>query len=447
MTTDIRGHEITPDEVRRRLASSLEFCRNRTKQMILPLDYDDLHRQHHSIMSPLVWDVGHVGNFEELWLLRELDGRAPHDPSYDEMYNPFDNPRWVRGDLPLLDGDEALDYIDQVRGEALEVLRNVELDPEVPLLQDGYVFRMVIQHEAQHQETILQALDLRDDLLPYALASRVTAARPKSVDDAARVVIPGGSFSLGTDDATSAYDNERPRHEVEVPTFAIDRYPVTNRRFGEFIDGGGYERLELWTDEGWEWRRSVDHDAPQGWTRNVGGGWLVRRFGHVIDLDPSEPVQHVSFHEAEAFARFAGGRLPTESEWEKAAAWGPDATSPRTYPWGSTPPTTEMANIGHSGWGPVPVGSYPSGASAYGVEQLLGDVYEWTSSAFTGYPGFSTFPYPEYSEVFFDDHEYRVLRGASWATSPDVTRTTFRNWDYRKRRQIFAGIRLAWDLA
>ncbi|MFQ5523629.1 MAG: ergothioneine biosynthesis protein EgtB [Acidimicrobiia bacterium] len=432
--------------LRRSLASSLEHYRRRTKGMIAPLDDDDLHRQHDDIMSPLVWDVGHVGNFEEYWLLREIDGRSPHDPRYDEMYNPFDNPRWVRGDLPLLKRGEALSYIDEVRGDALAILERVELDPDRPLLRDGYVFEMVIQHEAQHQETMLQALDLRRDLRDYPGVNPARVLNHRSVDDTERVVIPGGSFLMGTNDTAAAYDNERPQHRVEVAGFAIDRFPVSNRRYARFIEAGGYRNPEYWTDAGWQWRTGADLEAPQGWIRQVGGDWLVSRFGYVVELDPAEPVQHVCFHEAEAFARFEGGRLPTEAEWEKAASWGPEATSPRTYPWGSARPQPELANLGQQRWGPAPVGSYPAGASAYGVEQLLGDVYEWTSSPFVGYPGFSAFPYPEYSEVFFDDPGFRVLRGASWATSTDVARNTFRNWDYRTRRQIFAGIRLAWDV-
>jgi iron(II)-dependent oxidoreductase len=446
MTTDIRGGHRSPADARRDLETALTFYRDRTKLMIGALTDDDLHRQFHELMSPLVWDVGHVGNFEELWLLREIDGRPAHDVQYDEMYNPFDNPRWSRGDLPLLDREQAVEYIDEVRGDALEILRRSPLDPEVPLLRDGFVFRMVVQHEAQHQETILQALDLRDDLGPYSLVRRAVPAG-RVVDDTERVMVEGGPFLFGTDDDTEAYDNERPQHSIEVSGFAIDKFPVTNRRYAEFIEAGGYDRRELWSDEGWEWRSGVDHEAPQGWARKVGGGWLVRRFGHIVDLDPTEPVQHVTFYEADAFARFAGGRLPTEIEWEKAATWGPDATTARVYPWGSAAPGPELANVGQQGWGPAPVGAYPAGASAYGVEQLLGDVYEWTSSRFVAYPGFRTFPYPEYSEVFFGDPEYRVLRGASWATSTRVTRSTFRNWDYRQRRQIFSGIRLAWDVA
>ena len=445
MPRDIRGHPNAAAEAQCELAAGLEYYRDRTKQMIARLSDDDVHRQHDSIMSPLIWDVGHVGNFEELWLLRRLDGRAAHDLRLDEMYNPFDNPRWSRGNLPLLDRSEALEYLDEVRGDVLEIVRHTDLDPANPLVRDGYVFRMVIQHEAQHQETMLQALDLRDDLPAYALVDDGHIGAAHAVDDTERVVIPGGPFLRGTDDTKESYDNEQPRHTVEVGTFVIDRFPVTNRRYVEFVEADGYERSELWTDDAWSWRAGVDIDAPQGWVPRVGGGWLIRRFGHVLDLDPAEPVQHLSFHEAEAFARFAGGRLPTEAEWEKTATWGPEATVPNFYPWGATAPSTELANVGRSRWGPAPVGTYPSGASSYGVEQLLGDVYEWTSSLFVAYPGFSSFPYPEYSEVFFDDPEFRVLRGASWATSTEVTRNTFRNWDYRIRRQIFSGVRLAWD--
>ena len=447
MTPDAATPARTTDEIRRHIADALEFYRRRTMGLIGPLDDDDLHRQFHDLMSPLVWDVGHVGNFEELWLLRELDGRTAHDVMYDHMYNPFDNPRWTRGALPLLDRAEALEYLHEVRGDALGVLQKTDFDPESPFIADGYVFRMVIQHEAQHQETILQALDMRTDLDPYPLAADRDRRSQQHVDDTERITIPGGAFLLGTDDRRSAYDNERPQHPVELATFSIDRFPVTNRRYARFVEAGGYQNADYWSPEGWQWRQSVTHDAPQGWSRNVGGGWLIHRFGHVLDLDPAQPVQHVTYYEAEAFAGFAGGRLPTEPEWEKAASWGPDVTEARPYPWGNRRPTARQANVGQVTWAPAPVGSYPEGASAYGVEQLLGDVYEWTSSRFEGYPGYSSFPYPEYSEVFFDDPEYRVLRGASWATSIEVTRNTFRNWDYRIRRQIFSGLRLAWDVS
>ena len=413
--------------------------------MVDPLSDDDVHKQFNSIMSPVVWDVGHVGNFEEYWLLREIDGRPAHDAGFDEMYNPFDNPRWVRGDLPLLDRREAYDYIDSVRSEAFELLGSAELDPESPLLRDGYVYSMVQQHEAQHQETVLQALDIRDDLEAYAIAVERTTPDRRRVDDTERIVIPAGRFSMGTSDRRAAYDNERPSHVVDLPAYAIEKYPVTARRYDAFMAAGGYGREELWSEKGRAWLSAAGLTSPQGWIPDLAGGWLIRRFGHIRPLDPMEPVHHLSFYEAQAFANWTGGRLPSEAEWEKAAAWDEKAQRSRTYPWGESPPTADLANLDQVHWGPVPVGSYPRGASAYGVEQMLGDTYEWTTSWFDGYPGYATFPYPEYSEVFFGT-DYRVLRGASWATSPDVARNTFRNWDLAKRRQIMSGIRLAWEV-
>jgi iron(II)-dependent oxidoreductase len=441
---------LDPDTLRTELERELAACRRRLGRLTTPLDDEAMHRQHDPIMSPLVWDVGHVGNFEELWLLRQVADRRAHNPDLDTVYNPFENPRWVRASLPVLPRAEATAYLAEVRAEALHVLRRVSFEPDRPLLADGYVYRMIVQHEAQHQETMLQTLDLRGasdpTTRPYALAAeRRLPALARPVDDAERVVIPGGPFRMGSDDRSAAYDNERPSHVVQVPTFAIDRFPTSARRFGAFVAAGGYQRPELWSEAGRAWLASSGERAPQGWVPDGAGGFLVRRFGHLEPLDPREPVQHVSLLEAEAFARWAGARLPTEQEWEKAAAHDPGAGRSRTYPWGKQAPGPRHANLDQAGWGPAPVGSFPAGASAYGVEQLLGDVYEWTSSPFTGYPGYSSFPYPEYSEVFFGD-EHRVLRGASWATSGWVARASFRNWDYPVRRQIFAGVRLAWDV-
>ena len=429
------------------LHHQLGGLRGRTFGMVHPLSYQDLHGQHSSLMSPIVWDMGHIANFEEYWLLRELDGRAAHDPQLDELYNPFDNPRWSRGDLPILDRDAATTYLNEVRGDTVSLLDRSDFRSDNPLERDGYVFDMVVQHEAQHQETVLQALDLRTDIEPYEPAR--SPARPpgaRTVVDTQRVTIPAGRFRMGTDDRLAAYDNERPSHTVDVGAFAIDRFPVTSRRYAEFVAAGGYDEPRHWTHEGWKWRTETGHDAPQGWIPDLEGGWLVRRFGHIVALDPAEPVQHVSFHEAQAFATWSGGRLPTEAEWEKAALWDPASDRSRVYPWGDRVPGSDVANLDHRAWGPVAVGSYPRGASPLGVEQMIGDVYEWTTSWFQGYPGYATFPYPEYSEVFFGE-EYRVLRGASWATAREVARGTFRNWDWPIRRQIFAGFRLAWDLS
>ncbi len=432
-----------PAEVRRAVRAALDDGRRRTRALVDRLSHEDVHQQFHEFLSPVVWDVGHIGNFEELWLLRRVDDRPAHDPKLDQLYNAFENPRWSRGELPLLTADEAWPYLEQVRREALALLDRVDVDPDAdPLLADGYVHRMIAQHESQHQETILQSLDLREAGTAWDLTPAPDGQAP-SVDDTERITVEGGPFVLGTDRMRWTYDNERPAHTVEVATFTMDRFPVTNRRWAAFVEAGGYDAREHWSERGWQWRADFGAEAPQGWTR-VDGDWRVRRFGRLVALDPAEPVQHVSFFEAEAFASWAGGRLPTELEWEKAASWDPATAAKRRYPWGDEPPTAERANVGLRHFGPLPVGSLPAGRSAYGFDQLAGDVYEWTTSPFEGWPGFTAFPYPEYSEVFFGG-DYRVLRGSSWAIGAPMARATYRNWDHPYRQQLFAGLRLCWD--
>jgi iron(II)-dependent oxidoreductase len=241
----------------------------------------------------------------------------------------------------------------------------------------------------------------------------------------------------------AALDNERPVHEVDVPAFWIDAAPVTNAAHRGFVEDGGYDEPRWWTSEGWAWRTEAALIAPQFWRRD-GAAWTRLRFGHVEPLPPEEPVQHVCWYEADAYARWAGRRLPTEAEWEKAAVFDPDTGASRRWPWGDASPTEDRANLGQRHLGPAPVGAYPGGVSAVGCHQMVGDVWEWTASDFLPYPGFEWFPYAEYSDVFYGT-EYKVLRGSSWATDPGVGRTTFRNWDLPIRRQIFAGFRTARD--
>jgi iron(II)-dependent oxidoreductase len=248
---------------------------------------------------------------------------------------------------------------------------------------------------------------------------------------------------MGTDTEPWALDNERPAYRVHTEAFWIDTTPVTNGAYTAFLDGGGYDDPRWWTPEGWAHSREAGLVAPQFWLRD-GGRWLRRRFGVVEPVPADEPVQHVCWYEADAYARWAGRRLPTEAEWEKAARHDPAADRSRRFPWGDEDPTPAHANLGQRHLQPAPAGSYPVGASAYGVRQLIGDVWEWTSSGFRPYPGFGAFPYREYSEVFFGG-DYRVLRGGSWATDGAAARATFRNWDHPIRRQIFAGFRCARD--
>jgi iron(II)-dependent oxidoreductase len=259
----------------------------------------------------------------------------------------------------------------------------------------------------------------------------------------AEVLVPGGPFTMGTSAEPWALDNERPAHRRIVPPFHIDTTPVTNAAYQAFIEDGGYDDERWWTAEGWAHIRAHDIRAPLFWHCDA-GQWLRRRFGVTEVVPPDEPVLHVCWYEADAYARWAGRRLPTETEWEKAARHDPVTGRSTRYPWGDSDPTPENANLGQRHLRPAPVGSYPAGASPLGVRQLIGDVWEWTSSDFLPYPGFRAFPYPEYSEVFFGP-EYKVLRGGSFAVDPVACRGTFRNWDYPIRRQIFSGFRTARD--
>jgi iron(II)-dependent oxidoreductase len=316
-------------------------------------------------MSPLAWDLGHVAAYEDLWLNHRVAGRELLRPGLAELYDAFETPRAVRGDLDFLRGDDLLAYMAAVRERALEA----PVDPEL--------HELVIRHELQHTETMLQTMRLAG-LEPPGFAGPAAVAG----DGLEMIEVPAGPAEIGAGPDGFAYDNERPRHTVQVGAFAIARTPVTNATWLSFAEGGGYVRREWWSREGWAWKE--DYDI----THHAGAA-----------AGPADaPVVHVSWFEADAFARAHGARLPTEVEWEKAAAWA------------------QVAGIGQ--------------------------VWEWTASPFTGYPGFRAHPYREYSEVFFGDR-YRVLRGGSCATHPRVASPHFRNWDLPQRRQLFAGLRIA----
>ena len=426
--------------VREKLARELTTARERTLRLV---DFDDaeLHRQYDPLMSPLVWDLAHIGWQEELWLLRANDpGRAGLlDPQVERCYDAFLNSRASRVDLPLLSPTEARSYCSTVRSKALDSL---EALPEDGSATEGeFNFGLVISHENQHDETMLQALNLRTG---PALLDRGAPLPPgRSGVAGTSVLVPAGEFILGVDAVTEprSLDNERSAHPVDLPAFRIGRVPVTNGEWREFIDDGGYDQRRWWSERGWAHRQDSDLRAPQFW--NLDG--TRTRFGHVEDIPADEPVQHVTFFEAEAYAAWAGARLPTEHEWEKACAWDPAAKARRRYPWGSSEPTKHLANLGGDSLRPAPVGGYPAGASAYGAEQMLGDVWEWTTSPLRPWPGFTPMLYEQYSAPFFEG-DYRVLRGGSWAVASSILRPSFRTWDHPIRRQIFSGVRLAWSV-
>ena len=422
------------------ISDLLTEARERTLLLISRLSDEDLHRQHDPLMSPIIWDVGHIAHFEELWLTRNLSGPIEFS-EMPGMYNPFEHPRAERASLPLPTLDEMLLRLREIRARVLEQLDALEWDDDNPLLRGGLVYNMVLQHEYQHNETILQTLQLKLGA-PYS-APRVVSTRAGTAPSTDMVHFPGGRVTIGTDDTSAAYDNERPKLDASLRPFLIDRAPVTNGRYLEFIDDGGYTREELWSEGGLRWLAESKAVAPKYWKRD-GSVWTERVMDLSRPIDPTRPVCHACFYEAEAFARWDGKRLPTETEWEAAASWDPAVNAAREFPWGDGIEGSRQANIDQLAFDTAPVGAFPMNVSPSGCYGMIGDVWEWTSSDFTGYPGFTSFPYKEYSEEFFGTG-YKVLRGGSWATRPGAIRNTFRNWDYPIRRQIFSGFRCARD--
>jgi iron(II)-dependent oxidoreductase len=354
------------------LLEDLAAVRQRTLDLVAHLSVADLERQIAPIMSPLVWDLGHIAAYEDLWLVHRHADRPLLRPDLAALYDAFETPRAVRGDLQILDHAGALAYMSEVRERAAEAIDTHGTDP--------VIHEMVLQHELQHTETMRQAMMIAGLLPPGEPSLRALPGAGR--DDWLR--LPAGTHALGAPgDGRFSYDNERPRHAVDVGGFSIARRPVSNATWLRFTEGGGYVRREWWSAEGWAWKEEYD----------------ITHHESVAAAHADAPACHVSWFEAEALARWCGARLPTEAEWEKAS------------------------------------------------DRLdgVGLVWEWTASEFRGYPGFSPHPYREYSEVFFGD-EYRVLRGGSWATHPRVATRTFRNWDLPQRRQIFAGVRLVRDL-
>jgi iron(II)-dependent oxidoreductase len=365
--------------MRAEILDAMQAVRRRTLDLVGHLPPADLERQVDPIMSPLVWDLAHIAAYEDLWLVHRFAGQPLLRPDLAARYDAFETPRTVRGEIEILDTAGAHAYLADVRERAIGTMNGHGPDP--------VLHEMVLRHELQHTETMRQAMELGGLLAPGE-----PALRPLPAAGGEWITVPAGPFRMGARDGRFAYDNERPTHAVDVPAFRIARRPVTNGTWMRFVEGGGYERREWWSDEGWAWKEEYDITHPAGVAA-----------GH-----PDAPVSHVSWFEADAFARARGARLPTEAEWEKAA------TSAR----------------GHGG--------APGGIDG------VGQVWEWTASEFAGYPGFVAHPYREYSEVFFG-RGYRVLRGGSWATDARVAAPTFRNWDLPQRRQIFAGVRLATD--
>ncbi len=387
-------------------------------------------------LEPPIWEMGHVGWFQELWILRHLDGAPSLLPGSDALYDSFKVPytaRWDHG-YPSRAATQA--YISDVLRRSIDRLEAREPDAEA-----AYFYTLAVLHEDMHGENLTLILQSLGYARPAMLAA--AAAAPAPVDPAYRprdVAVPGGRFVLGAaHDEPFVFDNEKWAHPVEVRPFRIASTPVTNAEYRAFVDDGGYRRRECWSRRGWEWRRRESAEHPLFWARDAEGRWCERWFDRVVPLDPWRPVVHVNWFEAEAYCRWAGRRLPTEAEWEMAATLDPATGRKRRFPWGDDPPTPERANLDYRAGGTVDVRALPAGDSPVGCRQMIGNVWEWVEDIFQPYPGFVCDPYREYSLPHFG--QKKVLKGGAWTTRSRLIRSTWRNFYKRHRRNIFAGFR------
>lgn len=400
------------------IRTALQQCRSRTLKLFEKIDDTTFYQQIHPDFSPIGWHLGHIGYTEALWLLEFSAQYPPLFPQYRQLYAADGLPKKERVKLPT--PAQTREQLEIIREKVLKHLENLEI---ATLQKQERLWHFIIQHESQHGETIAILLHLQQWHQKNNLQIP-QSPNPCFLPKNEMIEIPAGSFEMGSD-AIEALDNERARHYRHLETYWIDTYPVTCGQYREFIAAGGYDNPKWWSQEGWQWLQANAIKQPLYWIDNPA-------------LD-NHPVYGVSWYEADAYSRFVGKRLPTEAEWEKAASWDAANATKRLYPWGEAKPTFQCNHDILIG-GTTPVNAYPEGVSFYGCYDMLGNVWEWTSSFFEGYEGFQFYPYPGYSQIYFDG-KHRVLKGGSWATRPWVLRCSFRNWYHPEVRQILAGFR------
>jgi iron(II)-dependent oxidoreductase len=424
------------------LAEWVYDARQRTLDLVADLDDEQLKGPYLPIINPMLWEIGHVAWFQEKWVLRHACKQKPIREDADAIWDSIAISHTSRWNLPLPSRDETIAYLCEVRDLILAAL---QYDEQVERL--SYFVRYTTFHEDMHNEAFTytrQTLAYPPPRFSDAAIPQTTASQTfPMVGDAE---VPGGSFLLGAaHNEPFVFDNEKWAHPVEIGAFAIGRVPVTEAEYVAFVEDGGYRRSEFWTTEGWKWRESVNAEHPVYWQKNSDGQWARRHFNQWFSLEPNLPVIHVNWYEAMAYCQWAGRRLPTEAEWEFAAAMeaqsGENLVSleKRRFPWGNANPSLERVNMDWKRMGCIDVGALPESDSAFGCRQMIGNVWEWTISDFQPYPGFVMDAYKEYSEPWFGTH--KVLRGGCWTTRSRMLRNTWRNFYTPDRRDVLAGFR------
>jgi iron(II)-dependent oxidoreductase len=418
------------------LIDSMEDSRRRTLTLIDGLDAAQLMGPKLPIVNPLRWEIGHAAYFYEYWILRQHLGLEPVLASVDSLYDSISIAHDDRWDLPLPSLDDTLAYMREVHDR---VRRHVEQDGPDP--KRDYLLEYAIYHEDMHTEAYTYTRQTLSYPTP-AIGATPDALMAGRLEGDAQ--IPGGSFMLGATDRDGfVFDNEKWAHPVQVQPFAIARAAVCNAEYAAFVDAGGYRDAQYWDEGGLAWLQQSGLDCPRYW-RRAGDDWQMRRFDRWEALAPDAAVIHVCWHEARAYCRWAGRRLPTELEWEVAAAGQPDgrgglSSTKRLYPWGDAQPAPHLANLEGQALGTIAVGALPEGDSAFGCRQMIGNAWEWTEDTFGPYPGFTPDMYQDYSQPLFGTT--KVLRGGAWPTRGRMIRNTWRTYYGPERNDVFAGFR------
>lgn len=415
------------------LIADLKEARQRTLALVDGLDQQQLIGPKLDIVNPLLWEIGHVAYFYELWILRHLDSASSSIKNADEVYDSINIAHETRWDLPLLSLHETKTYMQQVLDAVIHRLKNKTLST-----QDVYLTRYALFHEDMHTEAFTYSRRTLNYPAPTfkntALEDETYNAGPLDGD----AQIEGGIFLLGAGKTTDfCFDNEKWQHPVNIKPFAIARAATSYLQYAKFVDAEGYNNQQHWDKEGWDWLQKNNIKLPNGWKKDKNGHWLIKQFDQWQAMSPHAAVIHINWYEANAYCRWANRRLPTEAEWEMAAC-GASETKPR-YPWGNEPPTEKHVNMDSRAMRTIDVGALADGDSFYGCRQMLGNVWEWTADTFNPYPGFVADMYQDYSQPLFG--QTKVLRGGAWSTRSRMIRNTWRNYYGPDRNDIFAGFR------
>ena len=419
------------------LLQQFKETRNRTLELVKNLEKDDFVVQTAPYMSPPKWHIGHVSWIYEAIISKIDKNYKFHSKELSEYLNSYyqqfglPHDKGLRGIISRPTTNEIFQYFNTINQKVEKFIETHELnEQEKKLIITGF------HHECQHQELLVY--DLQHLLAEQYLPVRKNKKSIQENKQKEFVKIKGGIFEMGYNGKEFSYDIELPEHKTYLEDYEIGIFPITNREYLEFMNDGGYETYKYWLSDGWEKVKSNNWKSPMYWEK-IDDEWYVRDFLGIRKINPNEPVCHVSYYEADAYCKWSGKRLPTEAEWEKAACWNETKQEKTIFPWGNNSPTEENCNLLESyHWGCTEIGTYPSGKSPSGCEQMIGDVWEWTSSEFVGYPGFKT-GFDEYNDKWFTNQ--KVLRGGSFGTPKMSIRGSYRNFFRLDERWLFSGFR------